>query len=161
MIRGVDRRTDKNMARRVVEEPRGSILPYLIVAAIAAVVVWSLLPSIPDPSVLFRKITPVEKVEPGPHPARGDVRTLFSVDDYPIDALRNGQQGTVQAQLSIGPSGRVADCVIIRSSGVSSLDEATCGIMKRRARFRPARDANGNAVPYSVVTPPVIWRLEG
>jgi protein TonB len=93
--------------------------------------------------------------------AKADVRTIFSSDDYPADAQRNGEEGTVQAELSIDARGRVRGCRVIRSSGHASLDSATCSILQRRARFKPAQDVNGDAVASSVVTPLVVWRLEG
>jgi TonB family protein len=76
--------------------------------------------------------------------ARGNVAALFSMDDYPISAIQNGEEGVVQAQLLIGPDGRLAGCVIFRSSGSTALDQATCAILQRRARFVPARDGHGN-----------------
>ena len=156
------RLTDKDLARRVVVEPKRSILPYLIVATIAAIIVWTLLqPAIPDPSSVFKRIAPPETSEPGPRASRGDVRTVFSADDYPADAQRKGEEGTVQARLAIDSSGRVSNCTVIRSSGFKSLDDATCSILTRRARFNPARDAAGRRVPDTVVTPPVKWQLEG
>src|SRR4051794_16204754 len=48
-------------------------------------------------------------------PARGDVRTAFSNDDYPASAIAAGAQGTAQARLSIGADGRVTGCDLIRS----------------------------------------------
>jgi len=92
---------------------------------------------------------------------KGDLRMLFSADDYPATAQRNGEEGTVQARLDVNSQGRVERCSIIRSSGSASLDQVTCDVLRKRARFAPARDADGKAVPDSVVTPPVTWRLEG
>jgi protein TonB len=91
--------------------------------------------------------------------AKGDVRYIFSDDDYPADAQRAGEEGTVQAKLDIDPSGRVVRCTVIRSSGHTSLDAGTCRILIRRARFVPAKDRNGEATADTYVTPPVTWRL--
>lgn len=93
--------------------------------------------------------------------ARGDLRTLFSADDYPASAQAAGAEGTVRAELTISPSGQVVGCNITQSSGNSSLDSTTCNILRRRAKFTPARDSNGNAVSDTVPTPPIQWRLEG
>ena len=104
---------------------------------------------------------------PPPHkvqsaaPARGDVRTLFSTDDYPASALAAEAQGTSQAQLTIGPTGAVIACNIIRSSGNSALDSQTCNILRRRAKFSPAKDSEGNPTTDTYTTPPIVWRLEG
>ncbi len=93
--------------------------------------------------------------------AKGDLRSLFSADDYPASAQSAGAEGTVQASLTIGPDGRVVGCNVTRSSGNSSLDGATCNILRKRAKFTPARDSNGQPTTDSVSTPPIVWRLEG
>jgi protein TonB len=93
--------------------------------------------------------------------ARGDVRTLFSADDYPASAQAAGAEGTAQAELTIGTDGRVVGCNLIRSTGNSALDSATCNILRRRAKFTPARDSNGNPTTDTYTTPPIRWQLEG
>ncbi len=93
--------------------------------------------------------------------ARGDLRTLFSGDDYPASAQAAGAEGTARAQLTIGTDGRVASCNITQSTGNGALDSATCNILRRRAKFVPARDSNGNATIDTVTTPSIVWRLEG
>ncbi|MEO7634679.1 MAG: TonB family protein [Sphingomicrobium sp.] len=93
--------------------------------------------------------------------AKGDLRTLFSADDYPAAAESAGAEGTARASLTIGPDGRVTGCSITQSSGNSSLDSATCNVLRRRAKFTPARDSNGNATSDTISTPAIVWRLEG
>jgi protein TonB len=78
---------------------------------------------------------------PGPNLA-----SYVTDDDYPQDAIRNEQQGTTGFRLEVGPDGRVANCTVTSSSGSSSLDAATCRIMRSRARFTPATDSSGNKV---------------
>jgi len=70
-----------------------------------------------------------------------------------------GAEGTAQASLTIGTDGRVVSCTITRSTGNSALDSATCNVLRRRARFTPARDSNGNPVTDTQPTPPITWRL--
>jgi protein TonB len=41
-------------------------------------------------------------------------------------------------------NGGVVDCRIMQSSGSWQLDAATCSLVKRRARFTPALDRDGN-----------------
>lgn len=157
----MQRRT--NDPRRVVEEPRRSLFPYVAVAIVAAVTVWGIAQeTFQDSTPAPRSSTEASQTTgSGRQASRGDVRTVFSPDDYPADAQRNGEEGTVQAELSIDRHGAVAGCRILRSSGHASLDSATCNILRRRARFSPARDVNGDAVPSTLTTPPVVWRLEG
>ena len=92
-------------------------------------------------------------------PKKTELRQLFANDDYPAEAQRKGEQGTAQARLSVDTAGRVTGCVLIRKTGSRSLDDATCRILKKRARFKPAHDSQGNAITDTVVTPPITWRL--
>jgi periplasmic protein TonB len=98
---------------------------------------------------------PAPKVEPAR--AKGDLRTLFSNDDYPPSALRNNEEGTVRVSLTVGTNGRVSGCTVTQSSGSSALDSATCRIIRSRARFTPARDSSGNAVSDTQNSPPIRW----
>jgi TonB family protein len=92
-------------------------------------------------------------------PARGDVRRVFTSDDYPDDAVRAYKEGTAQFLLLIDPSGTVAACYVLKPSGVPLLDAMGCQVIRKRAKFTPARDAAGKPVRDSYVTPPVAWRL--
>lgn len=76
--------------------------------------------------------------------ARSNLTSYFSDDDYPPSALRAEEQGTTGFRLTIGPDGRVSACEVTSSSGSSALDQATCRILRSRARYTPARDQNGN-----------------
>ena len=116
--------------------------------------------AIPAPPPPIQPPPPPKRVTP-PQSARGDVRTLFSADDYPASAQASGAEGSVVATLSIGTDGRVTGCNVTRSSGNSSLDSATCSILRRRAKFTPARDENGNPTTGNYTTPTITWRLEG
>lgn len=72
------------------------------------------------------------------------ISSLFSIDDYPIEAIRAEEEGTTQVRLSITAEGRVGDCQVIWSSGSAALDKATCAVLRQRARFMPALDAQGH-----------------
>lgn len=78
--------------------------------------------------------------------ATANLVSLFSTDDYPREAIRNGEEGTVAVTLTVNAEGKVADCAIDQSSGSPSLDVQTCRILWTRAQFTPARDSQGNAV---------------
>lgn len=77
---------------------------------------------------------------------RANLASYLSSDDYPAAAIRNEEQGRVAFMLSVDASGRVTACAITSSSGSAALDAATCRIMRSRARYTPARDANGKAI---------------
>ncbi|HYD11641.1 MAG TPA: TonB family protein [Allosphingosinicella sp.] len=79
-----------------------------------------------------------------PQRARANLNSYFSADDYPAAALRGNDQGTTGFSLTIGANGRVENCTVTSSSGSAALDQATCRILRSRARYTPARDQNGN-----------------
>ena len=78
--------------------------------------------------------------------AKGSLPGLFSTDDYPGDAIRSEQQGTTAVRLTIDGSGRVSGCSVTSSSGSRSLDDATCRIIRSRARYTPAKDQAGSPI---------------
>ena len=63
------------------------------------------------------------------------------------------------ADLLINPSGGVETCSIVLSSGSPSLDQATCALLHKRARFTPAKDATGRAEYDVFRSPPITWSL--
>ncbi len=67
-------------------------------------------------------------------------------EDYPSHALRAEEEGTVAFSLTVGPDGMVRGCEVTMTSGYTSLDQATCRHITRRARFFPARDNAGKPV---------------
>ena len=88
-----------------------------------------------------------------------NVVKLFSYDDYPAEAAHNRWQGDVVVDLTVGAEGRVTGCGVVRSSGYKVLDDATCTILVRRAKFMPPVDAQGHPVATHVIAPPIRWRL--
>ena len=112
-------------------------------------------------------ITPTARPAPPPPPqpvkrdsarAKGSLVGLFSSEDYPVSALSANQQGTTAVRLTIGADGRVAGCDITSSSGSSSLDSATCNILRRRARFSPAMDSDGHPTT-DTYSQRITWRV--
>jgi protein TonB len=90
---------------------------------------------------------------------RADPVSLYSAADYPPQALRNGWEGDVSAELTISPAGRATACRIVQSSGHDVLDKATCDILIKRARFKPATDSKGIPVEDHFLVPKFRWRL--
>src|SRR5581483_2895906 len=92
--------------------------------------------------------SPPAKVEPAR--AKADLHSLVSNEDYPDAAQRAGEQGTTGFRLTVGTDGRVSACEVTRSSGSSTLDSATCRLMRSRARFTPAHDSSGRPMTDEV-----------
>jgi protein TonB len=107
--------------------------------------------SVAPPPQITPTARPAPPAPPAPPPpvkresarAKGSLIGLFSSEDYPTSSLSANEQGTTAVQLTIGTDGRVSGCNITSSSGSSALDNATCNILRRRARFSPAMDSNG------------------
>jgi len=120
----------------------------------------------PPPMPVISQAPPAPPPPPAPRKvesahAKGNLLGLFSDEDYPASAQAAGAEGSAQAQLTIGTDGRVVGCSLVKSTGNGALDAATCNILRRRAKFTPAKDSNGNATTDTVTTPTIVWRLQG
>lgn len=96
---------------------------------------------IPLPPVIQAPAAP--RVSPKGAVPRGNPGSWATTNDYPSRALREERAGTTGFRVNVGPDGRVTDCQITSSSGHADLDEATCANVRRRARFTPATDGEG------------------
>ncbi|WP_158637808.1 energy transducer TonB [Novosphingobium taihuense] len=73
--------------------------------------------------------------------------------DYPKKALRKNEQALVSFRLMIDASGAPTLCRIQVATQSPEFKELTCELLMKRARFEPARDQSGTAVPsYHVNT---------
>lgn len=148
--------------RSPVQPGKTGIAPFIILAVVAAGAAWT---SLHDSGIGSFDVPnsassglPGNEGAKGPQSARGSVAALFSPGDYPEDALRNGEQGTVGVQLTIDERGRVSRCDVIQSSNSSSLDSATCRVLQERAHFTPAHDSEGRPV-VDTYSQRITWRL--
>ncbi len=119
--------------------------------------------SAPAPVPTIQLTSPVPGSESPAPPSRARSSTanlvsLFSTDDYPQEALRLGEQGTVAVRLLVTNAGRVGKCEVVTSSGSQILDRATCNILSQRARFAPARDEKGQPTT-DYYTQRIRWEL--
>lgn len=89
---------------------------------------------------------------------RGNPGTWATDADYPPSALRAEEAGVTGFRLEVGPDGRVTNCTVTSSSGSSTLDDATCRLVTRRARFNPAEDASGNKIA-ATYSNRITWRI--
>ena len=111
--------------------------------------------NVPPPVFIPNPVAAPPPAPPAPPPPpskasgaspRGNPGSWATPNDYPARALREERAGTTRFRVTIGPDGRVTNCEITGSSGHADLDEATCKNVTRRARFKPALDAAGNAI---------------
>jgi TonB family protein len=91
--------------------------------------------------------------------ARVNLSSVFTWRDYPDQAQAAYDTGSARFAVLIDETGRVVDCTIIETSGVAVLDAQTCGIVKARAKFKPAIGLDGKPARDAFVQR-VNWRLE-
>ena len=80
--------------------------------------------------------------------------------DYPTLAILNEESGTVVVKFSIAETGLVTACETHMSSGSATLDTKSCEIVKTRFKYKPARNARGQAISETKVQR-INWRLPG
>lgn len=97
----------------------------------------------PDPVPSPQPFTPVSAAP------RGNPGGWVTNNDYRTRWINEGLTGTARFTVSIDANGKVTGCTITRSSGHAALDDATCSLITRRAKFTPARDGSGKAAAGS------------
>jgi protein TonB len=78
----------------------------------------------------------------------------FTARDYARSGLR-GATAQVIVSLRVRSDGRADNCRVARSSGYAAVDDATCRLIGQRFRFRPARNAGGQAIDSTIQ-----WRAD-
>ena len=89
---------------------------------------------------------PVPTFDPVSAKPRNDPGSWLTDRDYKSSWSRRELTGTAGFRLDIAATGKVTGCRITSSTGHAELDEATCKLLERRARFEPARGRNGEPV---------------
>jgi protein TonB len=124
-----------------------------------------ILPPIPDIPRVVPSPTPAVDIgprkpafDPLPPRPRGDKSTWVTTSDYRSSWINREWTGTATFRLEVAASGRVESCTITASSGHAELDQATCDLVSRRARFEPARDGSGAKAPGTYASA-VRWEL--
>lgn len=111
-------------------------------------------PVLPPAPPQLRANLPYQKPRPILPPG-----AYFIAEDYPPSAIALRHEGTVAVGMTVAPDGRVMKCVVLRSSGWTELDSATCTLLARRATFYPATDGQAKPTMGWFKWPPVTWRL--
>jgi protein TonB len=90
--------------------------------------------------------------------SQAPLASYFGAADMSFIVGKYGKRGRVGFDLKVDAIGRVAGCTITRSGGDPMLDGATCRILVRRARFRPAKDLEGNPAE-GTVSGEIEWKM--
>lgn len=85
---------------------------------------------------------PAPTMAKSPIPA-GNLRRWVTTLDYPKLSILFAEEGIVNVRLNLTMSGRVSACTVLRPSGFARLDELTCKLLSRRAKFTPALGPDG------------------
>ncbi|WP_395623726.1 TonB family protein [Sphingomonas daechungensis] len=80
----------------------------------------------------------------------------LSPQDTPTRVMPSNVVQSVGIGVTVTPEGKFQSCTVEKSSGNSLLDQHTCKIVQRRARFRPAVDLAGSAA-YGVYRVNISW----
>ena len=89
---------------------------------------------------------------------RNDPSRWLSNNDYRPSWARQELTGTARFRLEIAATGKVTGCTVTGSTGHPELDQATCSLVTRRAKFEPARGKQGEPVS-GTYSGSVAWRL--
>lgn len=89
-----------------------------------------------DPAVMQSlRSPPVPATSPG---------SWLSDSDYPQLAIRTNASGPALVRMTVAADGKLESCSLLQSSGSPLLDNKSCQVMLRRARFTPAVAADGH-----------------
>lgn len=103
----------------------------------------------PVPSPTFKPKAPI--------PANNQAKWI-TTNDYPARPLRDGVEGVAEYRVVIGSNGLVSSCEITQSTGDGTLDQTTCRLISRKARFQAATDESGASV-VGTYTGKVRWDI--
>lgn len=103
----------------------------------------------PSPLPTFAATKPVPRTNPG---------TWVTDADYRSRWVNEELTGTARFRLDIDADGRVTGCRVTQSTGHAALDNATCSLVQRRARFAPAKDTAGRPTSGAYESA-IVWRL--
>jgi len=111
----------------------------------------------------LRKVWNVEEAGDPPKLVRekpsGDLQKVFTSDDYPAIAVSKNQGGSIRVAILVDEKGKVADCTVIQTSGVASLDAQSCAIIQQRAQLKPAVGLDGKPAKGALIKT-IRWAIE-
>lgn len=116
---------------------------------------WLRIPALLAAPLLIAAEAPPPKDRATPASSPG---SWIEYTDYPMNAAREGTEGTTAFRLDVDRLGVPTRCTVTTSSGSAILDTTACDKLMIRARFTPAKDAKGKAVP-DTYNGRINWRL--
>ena len=80
-----------------------------------------------------------------PEPTSSPARWLRHTD-YPTELIRQNVSGRIDFRLMVDANGAVTNCMLQGLFSDARFKDVVCPLLTRRARFKPALDANGAAI---------------
>lgn len=126
-------------------------------------------PTIPPPAPPVLRVPPPAPPAPPPPPPpprvqpkaaepRNNPGSWVTNSDYRSSWINREYSGTASFTVRVGSNGRVESCSVTGGTAPQELKDATCRLIERRARFRPATDGNGDEVAGSYSST-VRWQI--
>lgn len=132
---------------------------------LAAVAVIALAGGSPA-SGLQKPSEPIQVFDPTDRPAVVgqpkllNVTQVFDNLNFPAEVREARAKGMVRVRLRINSAGEIESCTVVVQSTSAAMNSEACRIYTQHARFAPARDATGKAMPASAEFP-VAWDFRG
>lgn len=86
--------------------------------------------------------------------SNGDIQ----FQNYPLESLKRGEEGTVGIKVRLDRRGRLLSCAVSKSSGFAALDTASCDMLIANARMQPFLNADGRRIEKES-DGQVVWKL--
>lgn len=77
---------------------------------------------------------------------KGNPGTWLTSSDYPGDSLARGEQAIIRFRIMVDAAGTTTACSVQSAIAKGDFAQITCNLLKRRARFEPARNARNESV---------------
>ena len=90
---------------------------------------------------------------------KGNPGGWLTSSDYPADSLGRGEQAIIMFRLMVSAAGETTACTIQRGITKADFAATTCDLLKRRARFEPARNSSNQGVA-SYYIGKVLWVMQ-
>ena len=88
------------------------------------------------------------------------LHSYFTTSDYPGVAVQAGVSGMTSMMLLIDEAGKLANCMVVGTSGYASLDAQSCAVLKERAKFVPALGIDGKPTKSGILQR-IRWQMPG
>jgi len=102
-------------------------------------------PPWPEPKSDFGGAVPLNQAE------------WYRFEDYPMSAVSGDKEGMVVVGFTIDAEGRISECHVVQSSKHRDFDAVPCKALKKRARFKPAIDEQGQPKETAGTTAVSFW----